>query len=55
MRPVSAVAGTVVVVEMLEHADQPGGIETYGLIGFGLRQPRESVGRMCVPPLSKGK
>ena len=48
MGAVSAIAGTVVVVKMLEHADQPGVIEARGMIGLSFRQPSERLGQPLV-------
>src|SRR4029077_13060441 len=48
MGAISAVAGTVVVVEMLVHADQPGIVEARGVIGLLLDEPSERLGQPLV-------
>src|SRR5215472_379779 len=46
MGAVSAIAGTIAVVEMLEHADQPSVIKTCSVTGLSLHQPSECIGHV---------
>src|SRR5215469_9423742 len=48
MGALSAIAGTIAVVEMLEHADQPSVIKTCSVTGLSLHQPSECIGQPLV-------
>src|SRR5215467_10901438 len=60
---ISVLAGSVFVVEMLEHADQPGIVEVCGMVGFNgvasfiafafLARPAGDLGRGCSRNITK--